>query len=125
MLPIKLLDIVPVPKPRMVKSDAWAKRPAVLRYWKFKDRLVELWGNAELPEQIGLIFIIPMPESWSEKKKSLMDGKPHQDKPDIDNYIKATLDCLADRDEYIWNIAAAKMWGRSGSIEISNLAISA
>jgi Holliday junction resolvase RusA-like endonuclease len=122
MLPIKLA-IVPVPKPRMVKSDAYAKRPAVLRYWEFKDELMRLWGDAELPEQIGLIFTIPMPDSWSEKKKNLMDGKPHQVKGDIDNYIKATLDCLCDRDEYIWNIAAAKLWGREGSIEIRELLI--
>lgn len=116
------LNIVPVPKPRMVKSDAWAKRPAVLRYWEFKDKLVSLWGvDRELPEQIGLIFIIPMPESWSEKKKVLMDGNPHQTKPDIDNLAKSIFDCLADADAYIWRVNAVKYWGRSGSIEISNL----
>jgi Holliday junction resolvase RusA-like endonuclease len=105
----------------MVKSDSWAKRPAVLRYWDFKDELVRLWGDRELPESIGLVFIIPMPISWSEKKKILMDGKPHQIKGDIDNYIKATLDCLADNDAYIWHVDAVKRWGREGSITISNL----
>jgi Holliday junction resolvase RusA-like endonuclease len=120
MPPIKL-DIVPVPKPRMVKSDSWAKRPEVLRYWDFKSKLIELYGDRELPESIGLVFIIPMPISWSEKKKALHDGKPHQVKGDIDNYIKATLDCLADNDAYIWRVDAVKRWGREGSITISNL----
>ena len=92
-----------------------------MRYWEFKDRLVELYGDRELPEQIGLIFIIPMPEGWSEKKKSLMDGKPHQAKGDIDNHIKAAFDCLADNDAYIWRVDAAKYWGRTGSIEIRQL----
>ena len=120
MHPIKL-DIAPVPKPRMVKSDSWAKRPAVLRYWDFKDELVRLWGDRELPESIGLIFIIPMPISWSEKKKSLMDGKPHQAKPDIDNLCKSIFDCLAKSDAYIWRVDAVKMWGREGLIEITEL----
>lgn len=118
--PIKLA-IVPVPKPRMVKSDAWAKRPAVLRYWEFKDELVKLWGDADLPEQIGLVFIMPMPICWSEKKKLLMDGKPHQAKPDIDNLCKSIFDCLAASDAYIWRVDAAKYWGRDGSIEVSGL----
>jgi Endodeoxyribonuclease RusA len=120
MLPIKL-DIVPVPKPRMTRSDAWARRPAVLRYWAFKDELVALWGDDDLPEQIGLIFIMPMPDGWSEKKKCLMDGKPHQAKPDADNCLKAFIDCLADNDAYIWDMRATKYWGRTGSITISNL----
>jgi Holliday junction resolvase RusA-like endonuclease len=120
MHPTKL-DIVPVPKPRMTASDRWKSRDCCVKYWAFKDRLIELYGDRELPESIGLIFIIPMPISWSEKKKILMDGKPHQIKGDIDNYIKATLDCLADNDAYIWRVDAVKRWGREGSITISNL----
>ena len=120
MPPIKL-DIVPVPKPRMTASDRWKSRGCVVKYWDFKSKLIELYGDRELPESIGLIFIIPMPISWSEKKKILMDGKPHQVKGDIDNYIKATLDCLADNDAYIWRVDATKIWGREGSITISKL----
>ena len=120
MLPIRL-DIVPIPKPRMTQSDRWVVRDATTRYWEFKEKLIELYGDRELPESIGLIFIIPMPISWSEKKKNLMDGKPHQVKGDIDNYIKATFDCLADNDAYIWRVDAVKQWGRSGSIQIRDL----
>jgi Holliday junction resolvase RusA-like endonuclease len=120
MPPVKL-DIAPVPKPRMVRSDSWAKRPAVLRYWDFKDELVRLWGDRELPSTIKLIFIIPMPISWSEKKKALHDGKPHQAKPDLDNCIKSVWDSLAASDSYIWRVDAVKRWGREGSITISNL----
>lgn len=120
MLPVTLA-ITPVPKPRMTRSDSWEKRDCVVKYWAFKDELNRLWGDADLPEQIGLIFIIPMPISWSEKKKNLMDGKPHQQKPDVDNCVKSIFDCLAESDSYIWRVEAAKYWGRKGSITISNL----
>lgn len=120
MLDVTLV-IVPVPKPRMTRSDAWKKRDCVVKYWEFKDRLRELWGDEDLPEAIGLVFVIPMPSGWSEKKKNLMDGKPHQVKPDTDNMIKSVWDCLAESDSYIWRVDAAKYWGRTGSITISDL----
>jgi Holliday junction resolvase RusA-like endonuclease len=120
MHPIKL-DIAPVPKPRMVKSDSWAKRPAVLRYWDFKDELVRLWGDRELPDTFHVIFTMPMPVSWSEKRKALFDGKPHQQKPDADNLQKGLQDSLMDDDSVIWDVRMTKRWGRVGSIEIREL----
>jgi Holliday junction resolvase RusA-like endonuclease len=120
MLPIKL-DITGVPKPRMTQSDRWKRRPCTERYWAYKDRLVELWGDQELPEAIKLIFVMPMPSGWSEKKKALHDEKPHQAKPDIDNLTKSVFDCLAASDSYIWRVESAKYWGREGSITIDKL----
>jgi len=32
---------------------------------------------------------LPMPKSWSKKKKSAMAGRPHRQKPDRDNIDKA------------------------------------
>ena len=120
MLPIRL-DITAVPKPRMVKSDSWAKRPTVLRYWDFKDELVRLWGDRELPDTFHVIFTMPMPVSWSEKRKALFDGKPHQQKPDCDNLLKALCDSLLQEDSCIWDVRATKVWGREGLITISKL----
>lgn len=59
-----------------------------------------------------------MPKSWSNKKRNEMLGKPHQQKPDIDNLIKAVLDCLCKDDSYIWNVTALKQWDINGSITI-------
>lgn len=120
-MPTIKLDIVPVPKPRMVRSDSWAKRPAVLRYWDFKHELVRLWGDRELPDTFHVIFTMPMPASWSEKRKSLFDGNPHQQKPDASNLLKAFEDCLWAEDSCIWDVRATKVWGMDGSITISNL----
>jgi len=111
-----VLNIVPIPKPRMTRSDSWKKRPCVVRYWKFKDELRAVVGNSELPHPIHLIFVLPMPASWSAIKKKKMKGKYHTAKPDTDNCIKAFLDCLYDNDQHIADIRGTKIWGEQGQI---------
>lgn len=46
----------------------------------------------EGPLHIDLIFYMPKPQT-SEKQKALMEDKPHQIKPDIDNLVKFVFDC--------------------------------
>jgi len=111
-------DINPLGKPRMVRSDSWNKRPAVQRYWEFKDRIniqANLLGYIVTAE-LFLEFIIPMSDSWTDKKKALMIGKPHQQTPDIDNLVKSFLDALCDQDNFVYYISAKKTWGNSGKI---------
>jgi Holliday junction resolvase RusA-like endonuclease len=112
------INITPIPKPRMVRSDTWKKRPIVLTYWAFKDELV-LKANSvklKLEPEVNIVFILPMPPSWSKKKKLEMDGKPHQQTPDGDNLVKAAFDCLCDQDNFIWKVAYEKRWGKEGKI---------
>ena len=62
-------------------------------------------------------FILPMPKSWSKKKQKLMDGKPHLNKPDLDNIIKFVQDSLKpEGDQMIHTIVANKIWGEEGKI---------
>lgn len=55
-----------------------------------------------------------MPKSWSKKKREEMDGKPMQQKPDIDNAVKGFVDSLFYQQEAndceIWHISASKHW---------------
>lgn len=82
--------INPVPKPRMTQRDAWKKRPVVVKYHAFCDEMRA--NHFTLPESgAHLTFVIPMPKSWSKKKRIEMNGKPHQQRPDVDNLIKAAL----------------------------------
>jgi Holliday junction resolvase RusA-like endonuclease len=83
-----ILSIEPCPKPRMTRSDKWNARAATDRYWAFKDRLRLLWGDRPVPETMHLIFVLPMPKTWSKVKQSRMTGTPHQSKPDVDNLGK-------------------------------------
>lgn len=112
-----LIPLEPIPKPRMTQRDRWAKRPAVVRYYAFCDSLRELVKD-EVPPVLVLRFNITMPKSWSNKKRLEMVGKPHQQRPDIDNLIKAYMDALCEDDSYVWSVKAQKQWSEQGSIEV-------
>lgn len=112
-----IYKITPIPKPRQTQSDKWRKRPCVVKYRAFAD-LVRLHGIKIKPGD-HIKFYIPMPKSWSDKKKTEMIGKPHQQKPDIDNYLKALFDAIYKNDSHIWYIGSVKkIWSDSGRIEI-------
>ena len=110
-------DIIPVPKPRMVKSDAWKKRPPVMRYWAFKAEC-RAKGIKLPPDSFHVHFIIPMPDSWSLKKKSAHNGQRHLKTPDGDNLIKALQDALLNEDCAISDFRVSKWWGITGHIVI-------
>lgn len=68
-----------------------------------------------------ITFILPMPTSWSKKKRAVMNGQAHQQKPDVDNMIKALMDALYVDDAHIWDLRVTKLWGESGQILISDI----
>lgn len=107
------IKVIPVGKPRMTRSDRWKQRPTVMRYWAYKDEVKKQWEKAGMPENFDGMFLsiyIPMPKSWSKKKKAKMCGKPHQQKPDIDNLAKAFLDAILDEDKQVYRFGAEKYW---------------
>lgn len=117
---MKIYNVVPMGKPRMTGADKWKKRPEVLRYRAFCDH-VRLLG-VKLPEANSHVtFILPMPKSWSKKKRAEMNGKPHQSKPDKDNLEKALLDALFEDDAHIWDSRVTKLWGEEGQIIIREI----
>ena len=113
-------NITPVPKPRMTQKDKWLNpaRPCVQRYWDFVNQ-VSLNG-VELPACRGsVLFILPMPKSWSMKKKKMLEGQPHQQRPDLSNCIKALEDAIYGEDSVIWQYRGLeKRWGYEGKIVI-------
>lgn len=115
------IPITPVPKPRMTQSDRWKKRPAVVRYHEFCDELRLKWRDRTVPPTFWIFFHMPMPQSWSELKKIKMNGEPHQQRPDIDNLLKAFLDCLCEDDSYVYDVRAAKFWSSDPRIEVMSL----
>lgn len=115
---IKSYPITPMGKPRMTQQDRWKKRPCVLRYHAFKDACRE--HSVSLSDSLKLLFVLPMPKSWSKKKKREMDGRPHQQRPDIDNLQKALFDAVLEEDANIWSVSAVKVWGQVGEIRVQN-----
>ncbi len=112
-----IYKITPVPKPRMTQRDKWDKRLAVMRYRAFCDEC-RLKG-VKLPEAgAHVIFHLPMPKNWNNKKKRDHAGCPHQQKPDWDNLAKALCDALYADDSCIYDMRVSKFWAYSGAIEI-------
>lgn len=114
----RIFNITPVPKPRQTQRDRWHKRPAVMRYRAFCDE-VRMAGIALPDAGWHVTFVLPMPKSWSGKKRAQMTGKPHQQRPDRDNLEKALLDALFSEDCGIWDGRTTKVWGEMGQIIIT------
>ena len=113
------LQVEPIAKPRMTQADKWRRRPCVIDYRSYCDFLRA--SGAELPERVALAFELPMPRSWSKKKRDRMNGEPHQQRPDLDNLVKAVLDALAGEDSYVHTLTASKRWALRGSVTIEEL----
>lgn len=113
-----IYKIIPVAKPRMTQRDRWAKRPIVERYWAYKDEVRK--ERVDVPEcNSHITFHMPMPKSWSVKKKREQEGKAHQVRPDKDNLEKALLDAIYDEDSHIWDSRVTKVWAYNGAIEVT------
>lgn len=115
------IPVTPLAKPRMTRSDKWKQRKVVMDYRAYGDALRLLLPHYELPERVRVTFYLPMPASWSLKKRVAMNGKPHQQRPDIDNLVKGLLDHLAEEDSYIWHVDAQKIWAENGSIALEEV----
>ena len=119
-------DIPPRAKPRMTRRDKtfYNQSKQVKDYFAWKNALLLMAGKQSftLGDKVAIAFHIGMPDSWSKKKKSTMNGKPHKNRPDIDNLIKAVFDSLAvDDDSYIHELHCSKSWTDKPRIEIMNL----
>lgn len=119
----RIYDILAIPKPRMTRADKWKKRDCVQRYYAFKDACREV--GMSLPDHSHVIFVMPMPKSWSVKKRAAMLGQKHESKPDYDNLAKALGDALYDDDKHLSDIRATKVWGMCPRIIIRPMAAQA
>ncbi len=126
-----LFDVIPTGAPRMTQSDKWKTNPnhpdplkrqrkSVAQYFAFKQSL-KLQANLmqfELKNALDALYLIPMPNTWSNKKKERMNGLPCEVQPDTDNITKAVKDTLRKNDSDIWYEKAEKRWAYNGSIII-------
>lgn len=98
-------------KPRMTRSDKWKKRPTVENYRAYKDVLnVYKSRLPDIKTILHLYYLVEMPKSWSDKNKEKMFGQFHQNKPDIDNALKAVMDSLLKEDQSVAVGLVTKIW---------------
>jgi len=124
-----ILNVAPCSKPRMTQRDRWKKRQCVLDFFAFRDRIKQEIKDKDALlidegpfnwDELEVIFLVPMPKSWSKKKKALMAGKPMQSRPDLDNYLKGLFDATHEEDSTIWKVTASKIWtSETGKIIIN------
>ena len=114
-----LIKVNPIPKPRMTRSDKWKKRKCVQEYWDFKDQLKEIENYYS--DRLYINFYLPMPKSWSNKKRLEKINTPHDQKPDLDNLLKAYMDATMPEDKQVWDVKASKYWSEEGAIVISKV----
>ena len=109
---LAVFNIAALPAPRMVRSDCYARRPVVLKYFAFRDhlRLLAQVQRYTLSPVLVIHFHLPMPASWPLKKQTFFNGKPHQQTPDIDNLCKSFMDSLCTQDSFVHTISALKVW---------------
>jgi len=79
----------PVPAPRMTQRDKWKKRPVVLAYWEWRDRIKEAWINLPTEFNLGIKKRFSKPVIIGFKFHII--GYPASD---LDNYIKGVKDAL-------------------------------
>lgn len=91
------LNIEPMGAVRMTNRGKFVKGNAQ-RYLSYKKQIA--WQlSAQHKGQpittacrVNIIFCMPIPASYSKKKKAELPGRPHDKKPDIDNLIKGAFD---------------------------------
>lgn len=124
-------DLEPFPAPRMSRSDQWRtdpchpdpkkrQRKCVFRYFAWRDafRAMSSQKGFVLGERLHVVFIFPLPESYSRKKRETLMGQLHKQKPDFDNCCKSLGDAFRVDDGYICDVRVIKLWGPFGRILI-------
>lgn len=100
--------------PRSKLRPSGLKR--LLRIERYNNYKVDLLAEAKRkrftlsPAGMTITFYVPVPKSWSQKKKTAHHGMLHQSTPDIDNFCKALFDSLVSEDKFVANISLTKRW---------------
>jgi Holliday junction resolvase RusA-like endonuclease len=88
----------------------------LLRLERYNQYKVDLLAEAKskqftIPASgLSITFFLPVPKSWSKRKKAVYHGTLCQSKPDIDNLVKAFFDSLLSEDKHIASLSMTKRW---------------
>lgn len=100
--------------PHCLSQENLSRKRRLERYNDYKDELRTLAKQCgfEIPVSgMALYFYIPMPKSWPKKKKEILKGQLHLQKPDIDNLEKGFFDSLVITDEKVGQLSGhGKFW---------------
>jgi|TARA_B100000497_G_C7396044_1_gene251591 Holliday junction resolvase RusA-like endonuclease len=117
-------NIIPVPasRPRVTRWSTYYGK----KYTNFKEEMLSLTSDIVFTPLEGNIFAqlqfnVPIPKSWTKKKKEAKNGAYCDNHADIDNYCKAILDSLNgvyyEDDKQIVMLQATMLWATEASID--------
>ena len=79
-------------------------------------------AEPELPVRVYMEFYLPVPKSYSKKRRAAMMGTDHTVRPDLDNLVKSMLDGMAGavyaRDTQVVFISVMKLWSETGRVKV-------
>ena len=121
-----VFDIVPQAKGRPRFGNGRTFTPQRTRDFEDEIRRMakEQYKQAPLTGAVSLVvtFYLPIPMSWSKKKKENRIGQFHASRPDLDNLLKGVLDALNgvlyNSDAQVVKLSAAKFYGTQPRIEV-------
>ncbi|MCM3141695.1 RusA family crossover junction endodeoxyribonuclease [Brevibacillus sp. MER 51] len=123
-----IFNVSPMGAVRTTQRQKWVD-PRAKKYYAYKQ---EIAGSAASQSTVGqptpsplalkMVFVMPIPESWSKKKRWDALNKAHMTKPDLDNLIKGCTDALNgvvwQDDKQIIAVEATKVYGFEPRIEL-------
>lgn len=125
---IKLfIPIIPMGAVRTTQRQKWVDERAK-RYITYKQQIAlfikqQIKTTSEKPIEATVTFYMPIPNSWSQKKKERMNGSVHISKPDVDNLIKGVFDSLNKivwkDDNQVYEVHSKKVYSFNPGIEIN------
>jgi Holliday junction resolvase RusA-like endonuclease len=127
--PKYFFPVEPMGAVRTTQKQKFVDKRAI-RYHQYKSDIALMAAARKIkPIQAGnpviireLVFYMPIPQSWSNKKKQEAIGQPHIKKPDIDNLVKGLFDSLngiawADDNQVYEMHNVKKIYGEEPGIE--------
>jgi Holliday junction resolvase RusA-like endonuclease len=117
------IKTVPIPKGRPRFYGGHAVTPEKTR--KYEKLIRDSWTHGIVEGKsimVDIEFRIPIPQSYSKKKKAELEWTPQNKKPDLDNLVKAVLDALNgvafEDDSLISDINASKTYAEEPGVYI-------
>jgi Holliday junction resolvase RusA-like endonuclease len=101
-----------IPRDRL--RPAGLKR--LLRIERYNQYKIDLAAEAKRqkftmqPQGMSIHFFIPVPRSWSKKKKAAAHMQYHTSTPDLDNLMKAMGDSMLREDRHLAHYELSKWW---------------
>jgi Holliday junction resolvase RusA-like endonuclease len=117
-----ILQIDPRGAPRINHRGRFSSTAKKYYAWCDELRALAKEQGYTLQRELDLVFYVKMPKSWSKKKRLEMRCTPHQQKPDLDNCLKAFIDAMAKEVDWddceVYSLKSSKLWWDEGLIKI-------